>query len=519
MASVRIINQEEVAKHNTVSDFWIILDGYVYDLTTFLDLHPGGKVVLLPYAGKDATEAFYGLHRVEHIFPYAKKFMVGRLPTSPPESPHVPKAGIISKVPYAEPSAWQNFLSPYFTPKHLQFKSVFRAFVDTELKPVSNSYELSGKDPSPELFKKMGAFGFLACRMGQVLGPYLKEFNLPAGVRAEEYDYFYEMIAHEEAGRIGTPGFGDALGAGMVIGMPPVVIMGPQAMKDKVVLPILRGEKRIALAISEPFAGSDVAGIKTTARKSECGRYYIVNGVKKWITNGTFADYFTTAVRTGGSGMGGISVLLIERGPGVTTKKIKTSYSGAAGTAYIEFEDVKVPVENLLGKENEGFKVIMANFNHERWAIICGVNGAVRGVIEECMKWAHQRKVFGQRLIEQPAIRQKMGAMIAQLEAVQNWTENITYQMNNMSYDDQSKYLAGPMALLKYQCTRVADFVSGEACQVFGGRALTVTGMGALVARFRTSQKFSAVLGGSEEIMNDLGVRQAMKFMPESAKL
>ena len=94
---------------------------------------------------------------------------------------------------------------------------------------------------------------------------------------------------------------------------------------------------------------SDVAGIKTTARKSECGRYYIVNGVKKWITNGTFADYFTTAVRTGGSGMGGISVLLIERGPGVTTKKIKTSYSGAAGTAYIEFEDVKVPMLLRVG--------------------------------------------------------------------------------------------------------------------------------------------------------------------------
>lgn len=118
--------------------------------------------------------------------------------------------------------------------------------------------------------------------------------------------------------------------------------------------------------------------------------------------------------------MGGISMLLIERGEGVSTKSIKTSYSGAAGTAYIVFENVKVPVSNLIGKEGSGFQVIMYNFNHERWLIVCGIVRASRMVVEECFKWANQRKVFGKKLIEQPVIRWKLANMVSQLESVQS---------------------------------------------------------------------------------------------------
>lgn len=124
-----------------------------------------------------------------------------------------------------------------------------------------------------------------------------------------------------------------------------------------------------------------------------------MNGTKKWITNGTFCDYFTTAVRTGDKGIFGISMMVIERTAGVSTKLIKTSYSPSAGTAYITFENVKVPVENLLGEENDGFRCIMANFNHERWMIAVGIHRANRAILEECFKWAHQRKVFGKPLI------------------------------------------------------------------------------------------------------------------------
>jgi alkylation response protein AidB-like acyl-CoA dehydrogenase len=162
------------------------------------------------------------------------------------------------------------------------------------------------------------------------------------------------------------------------------------------------------LAITEPTVGSDVARIRTTATRSPDGKYFIVNGTKKWITNGTFADYFSTAVVT----EKGISMLLIERSEGLETKPIKTSYSASAGTSYITFENVKVPVENLLGTEGKGFQVIMYNFNHERWYINSSLIRATRTVVEESFKWATQRKVFGKRLIEQPVIRNKLAHMV-----------------------------------------------------------------------------------------------------------
>lgn len=200
-------------------------------------------------------------------------------------------------------------------------------------------------------------------------------------------------------------------------------------------------------------------------------------------------------------------------------KKIKTSYSGAAGTAFITFDNVKVPVTNLLGKENRGFECIMYNFNHERWLIIAGVNRGSREIISDCFKWSMQRRVFGKRLIDQPVIRLKLAEMVAQLESVQSWFENLTYQMTKMSYNEQAQKLAGPIALCKYQSTRVATLISDHAVQIFGGRGITRTGMGNRVEHFQRTFKFGAVLGGSEEIMADLGMKQAIKYYPPHARL
>lgn len=142
-----------------------------------------------------------------------------------------------------------------------------------------------------------------------------------------------------------------------------------------------------------------------------------------------------------------------------------------------------------------------------------------RKITEECFRWANQRQVFGKPLISQPVIRQKLAHMIARVEAVHNWFENITYQMKNMSYMEQTMKLAGPLALLKQFATRVAYEVSDNACQIFGGRSITRTGMGQYVERFQRSIKFGAILGGSEEIMGDLGIKMAMRTMPKTAKL
>lgn len=137
-----------------------------------------------------------------------------------------------------------------------------------------------------------------------------------------------------------------------------------------------------SLAISEAFAGSDVMGLRTRAEKTEDGKHWIINGTKKWITNGTFADYFTVGCKT----ESGFTVILVERGEGVETKPISTSYSSTAGTAYVTFDNVKVPVENTLGPEGGGIFVILSNFNHERWVMCCASAAGQRQIIEECLK-------------------------------------------------------------------------------------------------------------------------------------
>jgi alkylation response protein AidB-like acyl-CoA dehydrogenase len=329
----------------------------VYDLSKFYKFHPGGKSVLLEYAGKEATQTFYEQHRVEVLKKY-DHFKIGKIAGSK-TGPQWEELGAISKVPYAEPLAWQGFKSAYFKESHFRFRTAVRKFVQTELAPRAQQMEEGNIDPTIEIQQKMGKAGYLIAKIGP--GPWMKQWPLPllGGVKTEEFDYFHEMIAHEEMVRMGYPGWQDGLVAGFSIGQPVICNFGTPQQQATVGKECFLGNKRICLAISEAFAGSDVANIKTTAKKTADGKHYIVNGTKKWITSGYFADYFVTAVRTGGKGHGGISLLLIERSAGVNTEKIKTSYSSSAGTAFITFDDVKVPVENLLHKENKGFEAIM----------------------------------------------------------------------------------------------------------------------------------------------------------------
>jgi len=514
-----VFTREDVAKHNTAEDCWLIIDNKVLDVTKFMKFHPGGATVIAQLAGRDVTEEFYALHKEAVLRKFGKRLVVGEVIDAKTPSPLDAKVGELSMVPYAESPYMQGWKSPYFNDSHVRFRAALRDLVEKEVIPTAAMKDEMGSDPSDALYKKLGKAGVFAYRLGP--GPHLKAFKILGGVKPEEFDYFHEMIAHEEFARVGYPGYVDSLGTGLIIGLPPIMLFAKKALQKKVIMPCLLGEKKICLAISEPTAGSDVAGIGCTAVKSPCGKFYIVNGIKKWITNGSFCDYFTTAVVTGGPGTGmkGISLLLIERGPGVTTKKIKTAYSASAGTCLVILENVKVPVENLIGQENRGFACIMANFNHERWFIIAGVVRQIRLAVEESFKWANQRKVFGKPLIAQPVIRAKLANMIAQMESTYNWLENITYQMTTMTYKEQTRHLAGPLALLKLQSTRVALVVADDACQILGGRAITRTGMGNLVQRFASSVKFPAILGGSEEIMAELGIKQALKYMPKHARL
>ncbi|KAJ6784676.1 hypothetical protein PWT90_00419 [Aphanocladium album] len=506
----KTFTREEVREHTTEDSLWCVIDSIVYDLTDFVMAHPGGEAVLQQVAGQDATTAFYNLHRQEVLKKYAD-LAIGTVQGETPQVV-VPQPGDLSEVPYAEP-LWLTpaFKSPYYNESHRALQKALRKFVDDKLIPEANDCEATGRYISQEMIDLMAKEGLLHMRLGP--GKHMHGVDLLGAIKGDQFDYFHDLITGQELARTMQRGFQDGNMAGMTIGLTAVLnFANDETFKKKIADEVFSGKKKLCLAITEAFAGSDVAGLRTTAEKTPDGKHYIVNGTKKWITNGCFSDYFVTGVRTGNK----LSVLLIARGEGVETKPIKTSYSPAAGTAYVTFDNVKVPVENLLGQENKGLAVILSNFNHERWFMCTATVRAMRTIVEESLKWANQRLVFGQRLIDQAVIRNRLAKMIALVESHQSWLETITYQMCHMPYKQQAQHLAGPIGLLKMSCTRAAHEIADESVQIWGGRGLTQTGMGKHIEMFNRTYKFDSILGGSEEILGDLGVRQAMRNFPKS---
>jgi alkylation response protein AidB-like acyl-CoA dehydrogenase len=318
------------------------------------------------------------------------------------------------------------------------------------------------------------------------------------------FDIFHDLIYWDELARYGG-GWLAACFLTINIALPPILAVGSEYLRQKVARPTIEGKKIICLCVTEPYAGSDVANIRTTARSE--GDYYIVSGEKKYITSGMKADFFTVAVRTGEPGMGGISLLLLEKGmPGITCRKLSTQGWASSNTAYITFDDVKVPKKNLIGEENQGFLAIMLNFNHERFAgIAMSIRGA-RMCVEEAIKYARTRQTFGKRLIDHQVIRHKIAEMVRRVESSHAWLEQVAYQMER---GVDPRIVGGSTALLKVQATTILEFCAREASQVLGGASCLRTGIGAKVERIYRDVRIAAIGGGSEEVMRDLAMRQA----------
>ncbi|EGY19533.1 hypothetical protein VD0002_g6884 [Verticillium dahliae] len=533
----KTFSTSDVASHNKPDDLYIIVDGDVYDLTKFQDDHPGGKKIIQRVAGKDASKQFWKYHNEGILKKYQAKLQVGSLDSKPKPVEPAPVAAapqptkaVVKKaaqeaapvdesepfdpygslIPFADPSWYQSFHSPYYNETHVALRNEVRKWVDEEIEPYVSEWD-EAKLVDPKIYKAMGQRGYLAGLLGMHYQTQYSPKTVDA-VPPEKWDLFHELILTDELSRPGSGGFVWNIIGGFGIGCPPLVKFGQKALVDRILPGILAGDERICLAITEPDAGSDVANLSCEAKLTEDGKHFIVNGEKKWITNGKWARYFTTAVRTGEPGMNGVSLLLIERDfPGVTTRQMDCQGVWSSGTTYITFEDVKVPVENLLGKKDRGFRAIMTNFNHERIGIIIQCLRFSRVCYSESVSYASKRRTFGKKLIEHPVIRLKLAHMARQIEASYNWLENLMFQCQKMGETEAMLKLGGAIAGLKAQSTVTFEFCAREASQIFGGLSYSRGGQGGKVERLYRDVRAYAIPGGSEEIMLDLSIRQSMR--------
>jgi acyl-CoA dehydrogenase len=372
------------------------------------------------------------------------------------------------------------------TAEHHEWRAQLRRFFDREVIPYAEDWDENGCIPD-ELWTKSAEVGLLG------LG-YPEEFG---GV-SEGIDVWHGIILNEEMARIAVGGVAATL---MVhgIGLPPVINFGSDEIKQMVAPPVLAGTKRISLAITEPGGGSDVAQLQTTARLD--GDHYVVNGSKTYITGGMNANWFTTAVRTGGEGSGGVSTLLIPADAEGVSRTALDKKQGwwCSDTATIYFDNVRVPVGNLLGQENKGFSVIMNNFNSERLAMSASMEASARVCLEDSVAWARERKTFGQRLADHQVIRHKIADMKMRINATQAYLQIVCKQFQAGTEN------AGDIALLKVQCSQTMEFCAREAMQILGGIGYM---RGNRVERIYREVRVNAIGGGSEEIMRDLAARQ-----------
>lgn len=408
--------------------------------------------------------------------------------------------GFGEQIPFGDPYWYQPALrSPFYNESHIRFREKVRRFAEEKLSPFVGEWEEAGTYPK-ELHEEAYKAGILAATWPKEFGGTPPDPSLPEG-----YDAFHDLILIDELCRCGGGGILWAVFFCFGIALPPILTVGSQYLKERVARDVITGRKIMSLAVTEPYAGSDVANLQTTAVKQ--GSVYIVNGEKKFITSGTKADYFTVAVRTGGPGMKGVSLLLVEKDmPGITIRRMKTQGWWTSATTFITFEDVQVPLENLIGKENDGFRPIMHNFNHERFVFAAMANRFSRVCLEDAIKYAKTRQTFGSRLIDHSVIRWKIAEMARQIESTHALLEQIAYQIK-CKVDD--KHLGGPIALLKVHATKVMEYCTREASQILGGASCIRGGQGERIERLYREVRQHAIAGGSEEVLADLAVRQA----------
>jgi len=364
-------------------------------------------------------------------------------------------------------------------------------FAKTELLPHIDAWEQAGHVPR-EVHSRAAAAGLLALGYPEWLGGTPAPFVLRNAVST--------ALSR-------TTGSGGVLAAlfSHNIGLPPILHHGSAALQQRVIPPVLRGDRIAALAITEPGGGSDVAQLRTTARLD--GDHWVIDGEKVFITSGLRADWITLAVRTGepgSKGAGGISMIVVPGdAPGLARSELHKMGWWCSDTAHLRFDGVRVPADHLLGAEGAGFRIIMTNFNGERLAMSAMALGFAQACLDEALDWARQRQTFGQPLIAHQVIRHKLVDMRMRIEATAAWTQQVAARSD--AGDEGADWVA-QVCMLKNQATQTMQFCADQAVQILGGMGFM---RGTRSERIYREVKVMMIGGGAEEIMKELAARQS----------
>lgn len=374
---------------------------------------------------------------------------------------------------------------PFVTPERVALRRLARDFANREIVPNIDQWERDGEVPRP-LHKSAAAVGLLGLGFDEAVG----------GSGGDAIDYCTALEELTVSGR--SSGLMMAL-FGHQVALRPILAHGAPHHVERFVRPTLAGERIPALAVTEPGGGSDVAALRTTARRD--GDHFVVNGSKAFITSGERADYVVTAVRTGGPGHQGVSLLILEKGtPGFeVTRRLDKMGWNCSDTAELSFVDVRVPAENLIGAEGTGFVQIMELFQHERLGQATLAYSIAQRSLDLTVAWCRTRTTFGQTLTSRQVVRHKLADMALAVEVARTYTRDV-YQ----------RVYAGAEAvpdvcMAKRQSTDAAAFVVDAAVQLHGGagylRELEVN-------RHYRDARVMSIGGGANEVMTELVARR-----------
>ncbi|RXG29839.1 acyl-CoA dehydrogenase family protein [Leeuwenhoekiella palythoae] len=369
----------------------------------------------------------------------------------------------------------------YFSEEHKLFRESLRDFLQKEVVPHIEKWEKTG-EIERFIWTKMGEMGYFGLASPEEYG-------------GLDLDIFYTVIFLEELQRINSGGFAAAMWAHAYLAMTHLKAEGDSFIKEKYLAPSITGEKIGCLCITEPFGGSDVAGMRSTAVLE--GDHYILNGSKTFITNGVYSDYLVVAAKTSpDKGNKGLSIFVIDRdAEGVSATKLDKLGWRASDTGEIAFNDVKVPVANLMGEEDKGFTYIMQHFALER--LIMGVNAHARAefALEYAMQYMSERTAFGKTIDRFQALRHSVAEMASEIEMVKAFNYSIAHNLNT------GDYVVKEASMSKLLSTKIADEVIYKCLQMLGGYGYMEDYP---LARMFRDSRLGPIGGGTSEILKEI---------------